>query len=62
MVMADRVISTEPAHKRPDDLDPKVNGPFLDDIREEQARARFEARNKNAVKKSAVKKKESDNG
>lgn len=49
--MADRFITHEDAHKRPDDLDPKVNGPFLDDIREEQERAYREARNKNAVKK-----------
>jgi len=32
-------------HVRPKDLDPKVNGPFLDDIRREQARASREARN-----------------
>jgi hypothetical protein len=39
-------------HARPDDLDPKVNGPFLDDIRREQARAVFETRNVLAEKES----------
>ena len=38
-------------HARPDDLDPKVNGPFLDDIRAEQARAHREARNTLAEEK-----------
>lgn len=35
-------------HQRPADLDPKVNGPFLDDIRAEQANARREGRSKQA--------------
>jgi hypothetical protein len=37
------------AHARPEGLDPKVNGPFLDDVRADQERAYRDARNKNAV-------------
>lgn len=47
--LGDRIIPTEKPHTRPDDLNPKVNGPFLDDIRREQERAYREARNKKAV-------------
>lgn len=41
--------ATEPlthdnAHGRPDKLDPRVNGPFLDDVRREQEKAYREAR------------------
>jgi hypothetical protein len=32
-------------HQRPANLDPKHNGPFLDDIRADEARARHTARN-----------------
>ncbi len=44
-------VTHENAHERPKDLDPKVNGPFLDEIREEQEKAYREQRNANAVKK-----------
>ena len=44
-------LTHEEPHVRPDDLNPKVNGPFLDDIREEQERAYREARNSKAAKK-----------
>lgn len=43
-------INHENAHERPEGLDPKVNGPFLDDIRRAQEEAYREARNKGAVK------------
>lgn len=42
-------LTHDNAHKRPEKLDPRVNGPFLDDIREEQEKAYREARNMNAV-------------
>lgn len=42
-------VTHENAHARPDDLNPKVNGPFLDDIRREQERAYRETRNLKAV-------------
>lgn len=42
-------LKHENAHGRPDDLDPQVNGPFLDDIRSDQERAYRESRNVNAV-------------
>lgn len=42
-------VTHENPHARPSDLNPKVNGPFLDDIRKEQERAYREARNKKAV-------------
>ncbi len=34
-----------PAHQRPENLDPKTNGPFLDDIRAAQEESYREARN-----------------
>jgi hypothetical protein len=43
-------VTHDKAHERPADLDPKVNGPFLDDIREEQERSYRETRNVNSVK------------
>lgn len=43
-------VTHDKAHERPADLDPKVNGPFLDDIREEQERSYREQRNVNSVK------------
>jgi hypothetical protein len=43
------MLTHENAHGRPDKLDPRVNGPYLDDIRREQERAYREARMKNAV-------------
>ncbi|HEY9658387.1 MAG TPA: hypothetical protein V6C65_08040 [Allocoleopsis sp.] len=43
---AESPLTHENAHARPDTLDPRKNGPFLDDIREEQARAYREARMK----------------
>ena len=56
--------ATEPlthdnAHGRPDKLDPRVNGPFLDDIRREQERAYREMRNAEAV---TPEQEEEDNG
>jgi hypothetical protein len=44
----EHVVKHENAHARPDNLDPKVNGPYLDDVRREQERAYREARNKKA--------------
>ncbi|HEY0750375.1 MAG TPA: hypothetical protein VGD26_04435 [Chitinophagaceae bacterium] len=43
-------LKHENAHARPDKLDPKVNGPFLDDVRKEQEEAYRKARNAKAVK------------
>lgn len=40
----DKVITHEAPHARPENLDPKKNGPFLDDIRREQEKAYREAR------------------
>lgn len=37
-------ITHENAHGRPDKLDPRVNGPYLDDVRREQEKAYREAR------------------
>ena len=37
-------VSYDAAYVRPDNLDPKHNGPFLDDIRREQENAQREAR------------------
>lgn len=37
-------ITHENAHGRPEKLDPRVNGPFLDDVRREQEKAYREAR------------------
>lgn len=37
-------LTHDNAHGRPDKLDPRVNGPFLDDVRREQERAYREAR------------------
>ena len=37
-------VSHENAHVRPENLDPRNNGPFLDDIRREQERAYRESR------------------
>lgn len=42
----DPVLVPVPAHARPKNLDPKVNGPFLDDIREAQEDAYRQARMK----------------
>lgn len=42
-------LTHENAHARPENLDPRHNGPFLDDIRAEQERAYRESRNKNNV-------------
>lgn len=42
-------VTHENAHARPADLNPKVNGPFLDDIRADQERAYREGRNIKAV-------------
>lgn len=42
-------LTHENAHGRPEVLDPRVNGPFLDDIRAEQERAYRESRNVSAV-------------
>jgi hypothetical protein len=39
----------ENAHGRPENLDPRVNGPFLEDVRADQERAYKESRNVNAV-------------
>lgn len=44
-------ITHENAHGRPDKLDPRVNGPYLDDIRREQERAYREARMKSEEKR-----------
>lgn len=37
-------LSHDNAHGRPEKLDPRVNGPFLDDIRREQEKAYREQR------------------
>lgn len=37
-------LTHDNAHGRPEKLDPRVNGPFLDDIRREQERAYREQR------------------
>lgn len=37
-----------PAHQRPNDLDPQVNGPFLDDLHAEREAVRREVRNARA--------------
>lgn len=42
-------LKHENAHGRPENLDPRVNGPFLDDVREDQERAYKESRNRGAV-------------
>lgn len=42
-------LTHENAHGRPDGLDPRHNGPFLDDVRADQERAYRESRNKNNV-------------
>lgn len=52
-------LSHDNAHGRPEKLDPRVNGPFLDDIRREQEKAYREQRmaaEKSAEKKPAAKK------
>jgi hypothetical protein len=41
---AESPLTHDKAHERPDTLDPRVNGPFLDDIRREQERAYREQR------------------
>lgn len=62
--------ATEPlthdnAHGRPEKLDPRVNGPFLDDIRREQERAYREQRmksNDDTTEIEPVEDAEEDNG
>jgi hypothetical protein len=41
---ANEPLTHDNAHGRPEKLDPRVNGPFLDDIRREQERAYREQR------------------
>jgi hypothetical protein len=41
----DEIVVTPPAHQRPANLDPRTNGPYLDEIHMEEQRARAEARN-----------------
>lgn len=48
-----RPLTHENAHARPTDLDPRKNGPFLDDIRREQERAYQESRLKRGKVKVA---------
>ncbi len=43
---AESPLTHENAHARPDTLDPRKNGPFLDDIRADQERAYRNARMK----------------
>lgn len=43
---ASEPLTHDNAHGRPEGLDPRKNGPFLDDIRREQERAYREARMK----------------
>lgn len=60
------------AHERPENLDPKVNGPFLDDVRREQEEAyragrlkslrASEKKKERVAKKTADKKAEANNG
>lgn len=38
-------VEIVPAHKRPENLDPRVNGPYLDEIHHEQEMARSEVEN-----------------
>lgn len=52
----DRVLTNENAHARPDDLDPKKNGPFLDDVRADQERAYRESRMKASKEQIKAKK------
>jgi len=47
-------LTHENAHGRPVDLDPRVNGPFLDDIRREQEQAYREQRMKADQAKNEV--------
>lgn len=42
-----------PAHLRKEEYDPKVNGPFLEEVRAEEAAVRAEYRRKNAEKEAA---------
>ena len=51
-----KYITHENAHARPEDLNPKVNGPFLDELNADRERARFESRNKAAVEEKPAKK------
>jgi hypothetical protein len=46
--MAKEIVH-ENAHARDDELDPKVNGPFLDDVRADQERAYRDSRNVRAT-------------
>jgi hypothetical protein len=43
---ANEPLTHDNAHSRPVDLDPRVNGPFLDDVRREQEQAYREQRMK----------------
>lgn len=51
-------LTHDNAHGRPDNLDPRVNGPYLDDIRREQERAYRESRMKASA---AAEQKEEEN-
>ena len=60
-------LNHDQAHARQENLDPKVNGPFLDDVRAEQEEAYRTGRAKSMKaaekkKKAAEKKAEADNG
>lgn len=55
----DKVLTHDKPHARPENLDPKKNGPFLDDVRAEQERAYREARVK-ASKEQIKKQKEAE--
>lgn len=50
---AESPLTHENAHGRPDKLDPRVNGPFLDDVRREQEKAYREARMRAEESKSS---------
>jgi hypothetical protein len=43
---ADHPLTHDNAHGRPENLDPRNNGPFLDDVRREQLKAYQESRMK----------------
>lgn len=43
---SDKKLTNVKPHERPANLDPKHNGPFLDDVRADQERAYREMRNR----------------
>lgn len=65
---ANEPLTHDNAHGRPEKLDPRVNGPFLDDIRREQEKAYREQRMKSndvsddTTEFEAVEDAEEDNG